>query len=122
MPPTIRQLCALLSVVTMLLASVPVGAAGVVEVDYQATDDTCCTDEPACGSGNEANGTNHPLDEDCCPSGCDDCFLQCCNGLLFLPLFSMTIDTHHSSRRTRPEDDDQVVPTDPRAVYHPPRR
>jgi hypothetical protein len=103
----------------MLLASVPVGATCVA--DYQATQDTCCTDAPACESVHEPSGTNQPLHEDCCPSGCDDCFLQCCNGLLSLHAFSMTFDAHHPSRCTSLDDYDKVFLTDPKAIYHPPR-
>jgi len=119
MSPTVRQLCALLSVVSMLLASVAVGATGVT--DYQTTHDTCCTDESACESVHELSGANQPLDEDCCPSSCDDCFLQCCNGLLSLYAFSMTFDAHHPSRCTSLDDYDKAFPTDPRTIYHPPR-
>ncbi len=119
MPPIIRQLCTLLGIVAMLVASVPVGAAGPVE--DQTPNDTCCTDGPPCEPSDEAVGTSLPLDGDCCPSGCKDCFLQCCNGLLSLHAFSVTVETHLPSHRTKPEGDDQVFPTDPRAVYHPPR-
>ena len=119
MSPTIRQHCALLGVALILLISAPVCAAGVV--DSQATDDTCCAGELACESDHEPSGTNQPLDEDCCPSGCDNCFLQCCNGVISLHAYSMTLDPHHSSPCTWLEDCDQAIPTDPRAVYHPPR-
>jgi len=119
MSPTFKQLCALLSIVMMLMALVSPLVASVV--DDQSSNDTCCADEVACESGSEPNSTTQPLEQDCCPSGCDDCFLQCCNGLVSIHSFAMTFDTHRLSHYNWPETYTLVLPTHPRGIFHPPR-
>ena len=119
-PTRITRLCTLLSVVALLVAPVPVGA--IDWADDHRTDDSCCADESECAPSADTNTTDQPLDEDCCPSGCHSCFLQCCNGPLSLHAFSVTLGVDQSSRSARPTDDDRFFPAHPRAVYHPPRR
>jgi hypothetical protein len=120
MPRPLRQICALLGIATMLLASLPAGAS--VVVNDPVADDACCTDDPLCATSDEADGSDPPHDEDCCPSGCNNCYLHCCNGPLSLHAFSTRLDIDLSTRCTGPEDDNRRLPTHTRAVYHPPRR
>ena len=119
MPATTRSIFAFLTIVAMLLASLPVGA--IAMVGGQLADDTCCSEESSCESSSETNDSE-PLEDDCCTSGCDTCFLQCCNGPLSLNAFSVTLTADHSSFSTSSVDDSQGLLTHPRAVYHPPRR
>ena len=120
MPIRITHICALLAVVALLMVPVPVGAVDSV-VGYPA-DDTCCADESGCESTGESNDTDEPVEEDCCPSGCHSCFLQCCNGLVALNAFSVALGSDESSHRARAKNNEQFSPAHPRAVYHPPRR
>jgi hypothetical protein len=105
----------LLVVITLAMVSVPTEAQ--IDVGDQAGDDTCCAHDG--GSSTHANSV--PVDEDCCSSGCKDCFLPCCSGLLSSRVFSEILDPIQvpTGSVTTYCDDSSLY--HPKEIYHPPR-
>ena len=119
MPTRITRLCALMGVIALLLMSVPVGAvdrAGICPMD-----DNNGANESGCACLEETNANDRPVEGDCCPSECQDCFLQCCNGFLALKALSVVLGVDPLLHHARSTDNDQISPAHPRAIYHPPR-
>jgi hypothetical protein len=119
MPNNTKQLSALLSIIALLTALTPVGA--MEWACDRPMEDACCAGESGGAPTERTNEGDPSPDDDCCPSGCDDCFLQCCNGIVSHHPFSVALGTDQSSSRTTPEDDEEVSSAHARAVDHPPQ-
>jgi hypothetical protein len=107
----------LMIVVALMAGSWPVALMGGGTSDPQgvacAGDDACCKEEATCIEASH--------DDDCCPTGCNSCYLACCAGMVSLlppPVMVASIE------KTAPFD--CQYPGDPshpceREIDHPPQ-
>lgn len=131
------RVIALLGVIALLTASLPVGAA------TSGTDpgsiDSCCAEAPdasstACATlagatsagatsacATSAGATAIPEDSDCCQSGCDSCFLRCCTGLISLVPAPVTVRVSPLAAPVVSPLTGYRSPAQDRAIEHPPK-
>lgn len=72
------QMIAILAVFALAVNFVPISA--ISGINDLAESDACCSQDdessvPTCKGVDSA-----PLEEDCCPDSCKNCFLSCCAG------------------------------------------
>jgi len=103
--------------VAIALAMVSVPTEAHIDVGGHEGDDTCCEHD----SDSSAHATNTPVDEDCCSSGCKECFLPCCGGLVFSRAFSEILDPTQSPTGSVTLYCDDSSLYQPKEIYHPPR-
>jgi hypothetical protein len=105
----------LLFAITLAMVSLPTEA--LVDVGDQAVGDACCAHD----GGSSTHTNSVPDDEECCSSGCKDCFLPCCGGLLSSPVFSEILDPIQSPTGSVTHYCDSSSLYYPKEIYHPPR-
>lgn len=105
----------LLVAIALAMASVPTEA--LSDVDGHVGDDTCCAHD----DGPLAHASSAPVDEDCCPSGCKDCFLSCCGGPVSSSTSSVVLDLRQDSTGSVTPDSDDFSLSHPTEIFHPPR-
>jgi len=68
----------LLMAISLVTASIPTEA--VNGTGDEAGIDACCAHDADSPAQADTGESNAPPDEDCCPNGCNACFLSCCAG------------------------------------------
>ena len=105
-----RRFTVLVCIFLMLAISAPLSACDwACESPVESAG---CTDEPGHG--------DQPLDEECCASGCQDCFLQCCNSLVTLVESAITAGTDLSVRGSICTPTGVSTSAHTRTIDHPP--
>jgi len=105
----------LMVVVTSLLAE------AISATDLRPGSDAPCAQGDECCAPAVPNASDAPAGEDCCPNGCDGCFLPCCTGIVFTLTSPVTLARSDGHLGTFPSYRSDVALADPREIYHPPR-
>ncbi len=103
----------------LTLALPPMEAMG--DVDAQVEEDMCCA--PCKGPVTESSSdeASTPLDEDCCPDGCHNCFLPCCAGPVCLQTSFAALGPYMASVSFVAKYHAHFYTAEPSTIYHPPR-
>lgn len=148
MSPHTKQAFVLFAIATLIATLLP--TANVRSTGLEVDTDACCRSDaepdpatdtcPTKGTppdhGPELGGserTTHagcenvsrrdaPVETRCCQSGCDDCFLPCCSGLISLEASSIVVGTDAVASAIPASRCHSFPSADPGAIDHPPRR
>jgi len=112
---------AFIFLVALALAVVSVPSEALSADGGQIGSDACCAQGEEPSTDATECDTSVPLDEDCCPNGCEDCFLTCCYGPVSLRTPSGILELTQDSTGSVPPSGDDFSVTRPKEIYHPPR-
>ncbi len=105
--------------ISLAIASVPLEA--LSDMGGLTGDDQCCApgEDPSSCAVEGTSGV--PVDERCCPNGCEGCFLPCCAGPVSMCTSSIILGLNPGSIGSVTHYAESFSLTHPKKIYHPPR-